>query len=94
MDNTTIIEGHGPTDGRNQDTTSYRTELSGTIAILAIYNMTVNVYNWKAKEIEHVYGTRNQMLLHKAKHTKSRQPGSEDTRTNVDHLTLTRKTYI
>jgi hypothetical protein len=26
----------------------------GTIAILAIYNMIVKVYNWKPKEIEHV----------------------------------------
>jgi hypothetical protein len=49
LDNATIIEGHGPTDGRIQDTTSYRTEVSGTIAILTIYNMIVEVYNWKAK---------------------------------------------
>jgi hypothetical protein len=53
-DKSTIMEGHGPTDGRIQDITSYRTEVSGTIAIQAIYNMIVKVYNWKAKYIEHV----------------------------------------
>jgi hypothetical protein len=51
LNNATIIEGHGPTDGSIQDTTSYQTEVSGTIAILTIYNMIVKVYNWKAKEI-------------------------------------------
>jgi hypothetical protein len=54
MESSTIIKGHGPTDGRIQDTTSYRTEVSGTISILAIYNMIFNVYNWKSKEIEDV----------------------------------------
>jgi hypothetical protein len=52
-DNTTLIKGNRHTDGRIQVTTSYRTKVSGTIAILAIYNMMVKVYNWKAKEIEH-----------------------------------------
>jgi hypothetical protein len=54
LDNATIIEVQGLTNGRIQDTTSYRTEVSGTIAILTIYNMIVKLYNWKAKEIEHV----------------------------------------
>jgi hypothetical protein len=43
LDNSTIIEGHGPTDGRIQDTTSYQTEVLGTISILTIYNMIVKV---------------------------------------------------
>jgi hypothetical protein len=29
-------------------------EVSSTIAIITIYNMIVKLYNWKAKEIEHV----------------------------------------
>jgi hypothetical protein len=37
LDNSTIVEGHGPTYSRIQDTTSYRMEVSCTIAILAIY---------------------------------------------------------
>jgi hypothetical protein len=49
MDSAAIIEGRGPTDGHIQDTTSHITEVSGTIAILAIYSMIVKVYNWKAK---------------------------------------------
>jgi hypothetical protein len=36
MDNTTIIEGCGPMDGRIKDATSYRTELCGAIAVLAV----------------------------------------------------------
>jgi hypothetical protein len=59
LDNATIIEGHGPTDGRIQETTSYQTEVLGTIAILIIYNMIVKVYNWKAKEIEHVCDSKS-----------------------------------
>jgi hypothetical protein len=54
MDNTTIIEGHVPTDGRIQDTPSYITEVCGTISILKTYILIVKVYNWRAKEIEHV----------------------------------------
>jgi hypothetical protein len=54
MDNSTIMEGHGPTDGCIQDETSYRAEVSGTIAILPIYNMIVKLYNWKAKYIKDV----------------------------------------
>jgi hypothetical protein len=37
IDNTTIIEGYGPADGRIEDTASYRTEVCGTIAVLAVY---------------------------------------------------------
>jgi hypothetical protein len=59
MDNSMIMEGHGQTDGRIQDTTSYITEVSGTLAILAIYNMIVKVYNWKAKDIEHVCDSKS-----------------------------------
>jgi hypothetical protein len=59
--NSIIIEGHGPMDGRIQDTTSYRTEVSGTIVILAIYHMIVEVYNWKSKEIEHVCDSKSDL---------------------------------
>jgi hypothetical protein len=59
LDNETTIEVHGPTDGTIQDMISYQTEVSGTIAILTIYNMTVKVYNWKAKETEHVCDTKS-----------------------------------
>jgi hypothetical protein len=34
MDNTPIIAGYGPTYGRNEDTTSYRTEVYGTVSVL------------------------------------------------------------
>jgi hypothetical protein len=54
LDSATIIEGHGPTNGRIQDKTSYRTEVSGTIAILKIYNIIVKVNDCKAKKIKHV----------------------------------------
>jgi hypothetical protein len=43
LNNTTIIERHCPTNGRIQDTTSYRTEVSVAIAILTVYNMIVKV---------------------------------------------------
>jgi hypothetical protein len=59
LDNATIIEGHGSADGRIQDTTSYWTEVSGTISILTIYKMIVKVYNWKSKEIEHVCDSKS-----------------------------------
>jgi hypothetical protein len=36
MNNTTIIEGYGPTDVIIEDTTSYRTEVCGTIAVLTV----------------------------------------------------------
>jgi hypothetical protein len=58
MDNTTIIEGYEPTDGRIEDTTSYttsyRTEVCGTIALLAFYGMIQSVYKWNASTIAHV----------------------------------------
>jgi hypothetical protein len=54
MDNIMIMEIHGPTYGLIQDMTSYRTEVCRTITILAIYNIIVKVYNWKARTIEHV----------------------------------------
>jgi hypothetical protein len=59
MDNSTIMEGNGPTDGCIQDKKSYRAEVSGTIVMLEIYNMIVKVYNWKAKYIEHVCGSES-----------------------------------
>jgi hypothetical protein len=43
LDNSTIIEAHGPTNGHIQDTTSYRTEVSRIIEIIAIYNMIISV---------------------------------------------------
>jgi hypothetical protein len=52
--NTTIIKGHVPTDGRIEDTTSYRTEVCGTIELLAVYGMIQSVYNWNATTIEDV----------------------------------------
>jgi hypothetical protein len=54
MDNTTIIEGYGPTDGRIEDTTSYRTEVCVTIAVLDIYGMMQSLYKWHASTVEHV----------------------------------------
>jgi hypothetical protein len=54
MDNTTIIEGYGPTYGRIEDTTSYRTEVCGTITVLTVYGMIQLVYKWNAAMIEHV----------------------------------------
>jgi hypothetical protein len=37
-----------------EDTTSYRTEVCGTIAVLAVYGMTQSVDKWNASTIEHV----------------------------------------
>jgi hypothetical protein len=54
MDNKTIIKGYGPTDGRIEDTTSYRTDFCGTITVLAVYGMIHSVYTWNAATIEHV----------------------------------------
>jgi hypothetical protein len=53
-ENTTIIKGYGPTDGIIKDTTSYRTEVCGKIAVLTIYGMIQSMYNWNAATIEHV----------------------------------------
>jgi hypothetical protein len=54
MDNTTIIEGYGPTDGSIEDTASYRAEVCGTIAVISVYSMIQSVYSWKSANIEHV----------------------------------------
>jgi hypothetical protein len=54
IDNTTIIEGCGPTDGRIEDTTSYRTVVCGTIEVIAVYDMVHSVYKRNASTIEHV----------------------------------------
>jgi hypothetical protein len=54
MKNTTIIKGYGPTDRRIEDTTSYITEVYGTITVLAVYIMIQSLYNWNAAKNEHV----------------------------------------
>jgi hypothetical protein len=59
MDNTTLIKGYGSTYGRIEDTTSYRTEVCSTIAILAVYGMVQSVYNWNAATIEHVFDSES-----------------------------------
>jgi hypothetical protein len=53
-DNTKIIEGYGPSYDRIENTTSYRTEFYGTIAVLTVYGMIQSVYKWQASTIEHV----------------------------------------
>jgi hypothetical protein len=54
MDNTLIIEGYVPPDGRIEDTTSYRTEVCGTIAVLTFYGMIQSVHKWNDSTIKHV----------------------------------------
>jgi hypothetical protein len=54
IDNINIIYGYVPTDGRIEDTTSYRTEVCGAIDVLAVYSMIQSVYTWNTAIIEHV----------------------------------------
>jgi hypothetical protein len=59
MDNKKIVKGYGPTDGIIDVTTSYRTEVYGTIAVLVVYGMIQSVYNWNAATIEHVWDSES-----------------------------------
>jgi hypothetical protein len=46
LDNDIILEGFGATDGRVEDTHSYRAELCGNIATFSILNIIRRVYGF------------------------------------------------
>jgi hypothetical protein len=48
-----------PLTDSSKDTTSYTMEVCGTIAVLAIYVMTQEVYSWNTSTMEHIYDSES-----------------------------------
>jgi hypothetical protein len=54
LNNNIMLEGFGATDGRVEDTHSYRAELCGNIATFSILNIIRRIYAFYPISIEHV----------------------------------------
>jgi hypothetical protein len=59
LDNEILIQSFGATDGRVEDTNSYRAELCGNVATFAIINIIRRIYGFAPHSIQHVCGNQS-----------------------------------
>jgi hypothetical protein len=58
LDNEVLIQGFGATDGRLEDTSSYRANICGSIATFTVLTLIRKVYGFFPPNIEHVCGNK------------------------------------